>query len=232
MIPPAQNGVDVISMLRKRRCGDGPRANSGDLRRRGIQPLLDLRQVLRIDIDVVVAQVGAGLDMRQGELVEQAFDEEGAELERQRAALVRGLGGEVVAAAAHLSLPHLDELAVLERRLDLGEQRRRRRRRLAPARHGAKRAAPARHGDPAPVLGQSRDRLTDEHREVGVLDAVHAERRAQHAAQLASNACSMRSRHTAPAAPADPACAPPPDGAPALRWACACPFRCTRAGAG
>src|SRR5262249_54457214 len=27
-LPLDQNGVDVISMLRKRRCGDGPRANS------------------------------------------------------------------------------------------------------------------------------------------------------------------------------------------------------------
>src|SRR4029453_8515103 len=117
-----------------------------------------------------------GLDVRQSELVEQPLDEERAELERQRAALIRGLGGEVMAAAPHLPLPHLDQLAALDRRLALSLQRRRRRRRLAAARHGAKSAPPARDRNPAAVLRQCRDRLTDEHPEIGVLDAVEAER--------------------------------------------------------
>src|SRR5262245_60927665 len=58
---------------------------------RAIDALLDRRQLLGIDVQVVIAEIRTRLDVRQHEFVEQPFDEQGAKLERQRAPFVDAL---------------------------------------------------------------------------------------------------------------------------------------------
>src|SRR6266404_9811460 len=149
---------------------------------------MELGDACALDVQVVIAEIRPGVDVAQGDAIDQALREEARVLHCHGAALLRALGLEMPALATHAIAPHLDESMAAQRLLDAGvELSLVRRRAASPFAFAAKLLAPALVRDPRAVVRQCRHRAAQANceRAVGHLDDAGLDLKG--AAELAAN---------------------------------------------